>query len=249
MTRRSPLLLTLAIGALTALSAQARPPGLPPSEVPRTLSVQAEADIEAAPDRATLSAILRESTPWRQNAQADASTSERRQRLEARSSELLSMLERMGIPRERIDAGSLSVQGEREALPEGSGYRERLTVERAVDIELHDLTRLPEVLDALFEANVDRLTGIRYDVSDRERFEDRALTLALERAQAKAQLMASRLGVELVDVQRVEETRAPVLRPMMMAATRSDGADYSPGSISVEAGVSISWTLKDGETP
>lgn len=251
MTRRTPLLLTLAIGALTALSVQAQPPGLPGTEAPRTLSVQAEASIEAAPDRATLSATLRESTPWQQNAQGDASLGERREQLEARSSELLSMLEALGISRDQLDAGRLSVQSEREALADSNGYRERLTIARPVDIELRDLTRLPEVLDALFKADIDRLDDIRYDVSDRERFEDQALSEALERAEAKAQLMAESLGVTLASVQRIEETRAPVLRPMMMAAARSNGAnaDYSPGPISVEAGVSVSWTLDDEEMP
>lgn len=208
------------------------------------------------PDRANIGAVLRETTPWRSgDERRDSALDEARQRLEARSSKLLDSLRDQGIEPSAISAGSISVQRESRSNDNGAAdatpVSERLVIERRFDIELSELSRLPTTLDALFATGVDSLEGIRYDVGDREKFEDRALRQALERARQKAQLIADTLSTGLGEVVRVEEVGAPVMRPMMVSAMRSQAAgssaDYSPGTISVEATVSASWTLDGAE--
>ena len=62
--------------------------------------------------------------------------------------------------------------------------------------------------------------------------------------------MAGTLGIGLGEVIAVSETRAPVFQPRMMAMsdTRTEGAagaEYRPGTITIEAGVNVSWTIAD----
>lgn len=228
------------------------------AEEPRSrLDVQAEAQLDVIPDRATLSARLWERTPA--IAQRDDTANdpdalrEARDRLETRAATLLRTLEEAGLEREAIGAGSLNVQPE--YLPgerRGDDERETLVrtrLERPFRVEVEDLERLPLLLDALTEAGVDALDGVTYDLADRDAATDEALVQALERARRKAELMAETLGVSLGAVTGIAETRPPVYAPRMMAMSAdaresAPQAEYRPGTITIEAGVSVSWEIE-----
>jgi uncharacterized protein len=221
------------------------------------LDVQAEAQLEVVPDRATLSARLWERTPAiaRQDdiASDPEALREARNRLEARASELIQALEAAGVDRDAISAGSLNVQPEHVAAPrDDRGERETLVrtrLERPFEIKVDELERLPVLLDALTAAGVNALDGVTYDLADREAATDEALVKALERARHKAELMAKTLGVSLGSVIGVSENRAPVFAPRRMAMSAdaresAPQAEYRPGTLTIEAGVSVSWEIE-----
>lgn len=250
----------LLVPALAALMVAASPLMLSSAlaaETPSRLEVQAETELQLVPDRATLSARLWERTPA--IVQREATTNdpdalrEARDRLEARAASLIRALEEAGLEREAIHAGSLNVQpeylpGERRA----EGERETLVrtrLERPVRLQLDDLERLPELLDALTEAGVDALDGVSYDLADRDAATDEALVKALEKARHKATLMAKTLDIGLGEVITVSETRSPVFQPRMMAMSAdaresASRVEYRPGTITIEAGVSVSWEIE-----
>lgn len=241
---------TLALAPLMAGTALA--------EEPRSrLDVQAEAQVDVVPDRATLSARLWERTPA--IAQRDEVTSdpdalrEARDRLEERSATLIRTLEEAGLERDAITAGSLSVQPEHIASPQrGDQEREtliRTRLERPFQIQVDDLDQLPVLLDALTEAGVNALDGVTYDLSDRDAATDEALVKALEKARHKAELMAETLGVSLGPVLTISETQAPVYAPRMMAMSAAamesaPQAEYRPGTLTIDASVNVSWSLE-----
>ncbi|SPJ33280.1 SIMPL domain-containing protein [Kushneria phyllosphaerae] len=241
--------------ALLAMSLPVLPVTAAEAPASRQIEVQASASIDVLPDRATLNAVLVEATPLVEMGgqhDNDATTSAR-EKLEKRSTALIKALRKMGIDNDHLHAGNLSVyneqqlQGDDQAAP----LKERVVIERKLDIDVNDLTALPGIIDALFTNGIDRLEGIRYDVSDREGVEDKALKQALARAHQKAELMANALSVTLGDVERIQETRSPVLRPMMMATARTEQADsatYTPGTIIVDAGVLVNWSLDASPT-
>ncbi|WP_438767667.1 SIMPL domain-containing protein [Kushneria sp. TE3] len=242
--------LTLVAMSLPVMPALASQP--PPA---RQVEVQAEASIDVLPDRATLNAVLVEATPFveRNGERDNEAAAEARRQLEKRSTDLIDALRELGIDNQRLHAGNLSVHSEQQPQErdQDAAPRERVVIERSIDIDINDLTTLPDIIDALFANGIDRLAGIRYDVSDREGVEDQALQKALVRAQHKAELMAKALSVSLGGVERIQETRSPVFRPMMMATARSEQADsasYSPGTISVDAGVLVNWSLDTSST-
>lgn len=248
------LLLPLLIATPLAASA-AEPP------TPRHLDVQARAELEVVPDRATLSARLWEHTPaiaregdGRHDSRALA---EARQRLEERAAALIRTLEAAGVERDAIRAGSLRVQPETLHRPRDEDDETtpmtRTRLERPFRVTLDALDRLPTALDALTEAGVDALDGVTYDLADRDAATDEALSRALQRARHKAELMAEGLGVELGGVISVTEQQAPVFQPRMMAMSadareRGGAAEYRPGTIDIDAAVNVSWEIEDAKS-
>ncbi|GEN28826.1 hypothetical protein HVA01_24720 [Halovibrio variabilis] len=251
-------------GALLALLSApfAHAASLPPSQP--SLHVQAQSWVEVAPDKATLNARLWENTPALSTLEESdsSSLSDARERLEARASELIEQMEATGLERSAINAGSLNVYPEHVQGPRNEdGEHEslqRTRLERPITVELTDLDQLGEVLDALIAAGVNALDGVQFDLQDRDAATDEALVKALEKAQHKANLMADSLDTELGHVQRIEETQSPIFQPRMMAmraesdtAAGQSGAasDYNPGTIRIDAGVSVEWALKGPDAP
>ena len=250
------------VGLGLALASMAATPSLAAeSPTPRYLDIQAQSELKVAPDEATLNARLWELTPAiaqeKDSGDHGQALAEARQRLEDRAAELISALEDAGLSREAINAGSLRVQQEMlHQTRQGNDNpipMVRTRLERPVTLAISDLDSLPTLLDALTEAGVNALDGVSYDLADRDAASARALTQALERARAKAELMADALGVELGEVIHFCETNAPVFQPRMMAmradmAESGGNADYSPGSITIDAGVQVRWGLAEATT-
>ncbi|WP_249977185.1 SIMPL domain-containing protein [Vreelandella olivaria] len=239
------------LALLAAPIAQAAPPA-PPS-----LHVQAQSWVEVEPDKATLTARLWENTPAVSSLEDTDSEAlgEARERLENRASQLIEAMEAIGIEQRAISAGSLNVYPDHIAGPRNdNGERDtliRTRLERPFSIELTDLDQLGDAFDALIGAGVNALDGVQFDLQDRESATDEALTKALEKAHHKAELMASTLETELGHVQRIEETQSPIFQPRMMAMRAESDAvgsgsasDYRPGTIRIDAGVNVEWTLK-----
>lgn len=245
----------LLLGGLLAALAL---PGMAQAEPPRArLDVQAEAQLEVVPDRATLSARLWERTPAL--AYTDETTDpdalrQARDRLEQRATALIRTLEAAGVERDEINAGSLTVQPEYVPAPRSrDGDNEllmRTRVERPFQVRVDDLERLPRLLDALTAAGVNAMDGISYELADRDAATDEALVMALEKARHKAELMARTMGVSLGAVTSISETRSPIYAPRMMAMSADAResavqAEYRPGTIVIEAGVGVSWEIEN----
>ncbi|MGO2242192.1 MAG: SIMPL domain-containing protein [Halomonas sp.] len=252
-------------GALVALLSAPLAQASPPHQAPPSLNVQAQSWVEVEPDKATLNARLWENTPALSTLEESDSSAltDARERLETRARELIEQMEATGLERSAINAGSLNVypehvQGQRNEDGEHETLQ-RTRLERPVTVELTDLDQLSEVLDALIAAGVNALDGVQFDLQDRDSATDEALVKALEKAQHKANLMADSLDAELGHVQRIEETQSPIFQPRMMMmraesasadASQSGGAsDYSPGTIRIDAGVSVEWALKGPDAP
>lgn len=242
-------------GALLALMVAPSVHAAPPA--PPSLHVQAQSWVEVEPDKATLSARLWENTPAVSTLEETDSEalSSARERLEQRASELIAAMEEIGIEQRAINAGSLNVYPEHVADPRSdSGEQDtlmRTRLERPFSVELTNIDQLGDVLDAMIGAGVNALDGVQFDLQDRDAATDEALTKALEKARHKADLMASTLGVTLGTVQRIEETQAPIFQPRMMSMRAESDAmgsgsasDYRPGTIRIDAGVNVEWTLR-----
>ncbi|MDR5905640.1 SIMPL domain-containing protein [Franzmannia qiaohouensis] len=255
---RRPFALPLALLLATSLAAPLAMADMPRPQESR-LSVQAQSSVEVTPDKASLSARLWERTPAvaagdDQQTDPDA-LREARERLEERTGELIRTLEEAGLERDAISAGSLNVRPDHVNAPrQQDGERETLVrtqLERPITLTIDDLEQLPVILDALTEAGVNALDGVQYDLHDRDAATDRALTQALEKARHKAQLMADTLEVSLGSVTSVSEVQSPVFMPRMMAMradtmeSQGAGAEYRPGTIAIDAEVSVSWEIQD----
>ncbi|WP_447928553.1 SIMPL domain-containing protein [Vreelandella sp. EE27] len=250
----------LGAAAVTALLCAPSAMAVQPVQPAPGLSVQAQSFVEVEPDKAALSARLWENTPAVSSLEDSDSGALRdaRQRLEERASQLIEAMEEAGLDKRAISAGSLNVYQEQMSQPQsdsGEAPMMRTRIERPFNVELDDLDQLNDVLEALMEAGVNALDGVQFDLQDRDAATDEALVSALEKAQRKAELMAQTLGTELGEVQHIAETQSPVFQPRMMAmqadsrSNEESSADYRPGIIRIDAGVSVEWALTGQDAP
>lgn len=267
MTGRVSLLSTLILGTL-AVTSLAAPSFAGASEASR-LQVQAQSSIEVTPDQATVNARLWEDTPAvdlsseKQREQHAKARRDARKTLEQRAAGLIETLEEnTDIERDAINAGSLSVYPQRTNRPDTQGDKSKMLtrtrLERPISIKLEDLDKTEAVLNALMENGVNRLDGVTFDLKDRDSATDEALVKALEKARHKATLMADSLDVDLGRVMHVQETRAPSFAPRMMsvsadargkAESSATQPEYRPGTIDIDAGVTVEWALGEGAAP
>ncbi|WP_236645476.1 SIMPL domain-containing protein [Aidingimonas lacisalsi] len=256
-TRPSALRWCATLLVMTSLTLSGAQAAEAEEKMPRTLDLQAQATVTVTPDNATLNARLWERTEAvavQDDQQTDPDALQQaRQRLETRTGELIRRLEDTGLERDDISAGSLNIRPERihpATSDDESEPMVRTQVERAITLDITELDTLPTILDALTEAGVNALDGIQYDLADRDDATHDALRQALEKARHKAELMADTLDVELGQVLSVQETQSPVFTPRRMAlqadameSQSGSEAEYRPGTISIDAGVQVSWEI------
>lgn len=231
------------------------------ADSPNQIHVSAEGSVNVPPDMATLNADLEEQTPGvprdsSNGADAQALTKARNQ-LEHRFSGLYQKIRVAGIPEKDIQAGSLTVQQDQYSVKQSDDSKNstpmvRTQLSRPLTLTIHDLDKVPAVLNALTAAGVNQLSGVKYGLSHPEKAQDEALHQAVARALDKARIMASALGVSLGDVMNVEQEGGQIYHPMMMMArsaapAQSQGntpADYHQGEINQKTTVNIVWGIR-----
>ncbi len=125
---------------------------------------------------------------------------------------------------------------------------------RHVVVELDDLDLLPVLIAQVTQLGANRLSGLSYDVRDREKVLNDALAKAAENARVKASVLARSLGVEIGRVVQIQEQsfRFPGPIPVRaMAVEQMDAAmdvgrpeAYAAGEIEVRAQVQVTFSIE-----
>ncbi|MDQ0392156.1 SIMPL domain-containing protein [Labrys monachus] len=89
--------------------------------------------------------------------------------------------------------------------PAINGY----TVSNSVNVTLHDLTRLGEILDKAVTAGANSIDGIQFDVSNQSALLDDARKAAFEDARRKAATYAAASGLKLGRLIELSESTGP----------------------------------------
>ncbi|OHC74581.1 MAG: hypothetical protein A3G18_08515 [Rhodospirillales bacterium RIFCSPLOWO2_12_FULL_58_28] len=102
------------------------------------------------------------------------------------------------------------------------------------------------LLDNLVKAGANRLSGIRFKVSEREKLLNDARRLAIANAKSVATLMAWEAGAVVGKVLRIEDAGSTVPQGRMMdMESESIGMPVMPGEIEVAVRVNVMFTLND----
>lgn len=129
-----------------------------------------------------------------------------------------------------------------------TGYR----AECMLSIVVRDVDRVGQVIDAAFAAGANEMDSIRFELANTAQVNDQALTLALENALHKAQLLAQAAGMDLTQCEMnltasadpyVSSNRNVVY--MTAEAMDASGTSVRGGQLSFTASVSLTYT--DGE--
>jgi len=124
--------------------------------------------------------------------------------------------------------------------PTITGY----TASNVVQVKLNDLTQVGKVIDAATQSGANQIQRLQFTLKDELAARSQALREAATRARAKADALASSLGLRIQRVLRVEEGAPVMIRPVMaemraMSEVAPAPTPVEPGAIEVRATVEL----------
>lgn len=212
-----------------------------------SIQVTGEGTATARPDRATIQAgVVTQAATASEALDANSRAMDR----------MLAVLREHGLEGRDLQTVQFNIhpvyERERPGVrgPEVVGYR----VTNQVGVRVRELRRLGEVLDAVVRAGANVMSGIRFEVSDRDEVLDHARRRAMADARRRATVYAQEAGVRLGPVVAIQEQAVSIPFPRMQAArTLAVDAAHVPieeGEEEVRAQVSVTFRiLEDGERP
>ena len=111
-------------------------------------------------------------------------------------------------------------------------------------VKIHDIGRLPALLDRAIAAGANEMSGIEFVVSGQSKLLDQARDEAIADAHRKAALYAKAAGAKLGRVVAITEEGAPT-PPRRFAAMRAGAGavPVAPGEQTLRAAVTVSYEL------
>jgi uncharacterized protein YggE len=126
--------------------------------------------------------------------------------------------------------------------PTITGY----TALNVVQVQLDDLARIGDVIDAATRAGANRVQGIQFTLRDQDTVRAQALREAANRAHADAEVLAGALNLRILRVLTVEESSpqiVPVRAHMAVARASASAAEVptpvEAGTLDVSANVTL----------
>jgi uncharacterized protein len=229
-----PLLLPI-LSVSPAIAQQAPAPTGPPSIVTRGHAI-----VTARPDRAyvTIAAESRSKV-----------SSEAQKQNAAAMSAVLSKVQQAGVPKDAIRTTGYDLRPEFDYANGRQTFR-NYVARNTVEVRLDDIDRVGTVIDAAASGGATTITGIRFDVRNRDALERDALRQAVADARARADAAAAGAGATIDRILRVEEDGVPIEppRPMMRMGAAAAAADVQtpvePSTIEIEARVTLTVAMR-----
>jgi len=214
--------------ALLVLLAPGRALAQPPAQpAPPVIVTSGEGVVRRAPDRAWVS-IAAESrartAPDAQKLNTDAMTA------------VLDKIKALGVPPEAIQTTGYTLQADFQ-YQNGKQNLIGYVARNQVDVRVDTLTKLGDIMASAVGSGATNISGVRFDIKDREAAEAEALRLAVRDARRRADAAAGGAGVKIVQVWRIDEQReVENIRPMPMAARAMAGEMAVQAAVPVEGG-------------
>ncbi|HEX3485349.1 MAG TPA: SIMPL domain-containing protein [Micropepsaceae bacterium] len=222
---------TMGLTATAGYAAEAR-------SLTRTIVVNGEGDVTGKPDQARLSAGVLTQAPTAASALAANSTAMNR---------VFAALKTLGIPDNKIQTSNFSVQPQyppfRPDAPEPRnivGYQ----VSNQASIIVEDLSKLGAALDALVKSGANQLGGVAFSIANPKPLAERARSLAVANAMAKAKTLAMAAGVNLGPLLSIQE--GAVFTPAPRFEARAALAAAPPPVAIGEESVTVNVTMTYG---
>jgi uncharacterized protein YggE len=212
----------LILGSAISATAQPQTPSGPP-----VIVTSGEGIVKQAPDRAWVTIA----------AESRARTAQDAQRLNTEAmTAVVEKIKAAGIASDAIQTTGYNLQPEfdyangKQAL---RGYVARNQVQVRVDA----LAKTGDVIGAAVATGATNVSGVRFDLKDRDTVEREALRLAVRDARRRADAAAAGANVQIDRVIRIEEQRDTAdIRPPMPMGMAMMRAEAGPAAVPIEAG-------------
>jgi len=220
-------------------------PAAADGENERTINVTGEGTATSPPDMATINTGVQT-----QAGTAEEALDANNQAMEG----LLDVLEDHGIAEKDVQTTSFNVHPIHEQDQRGRtqpaivAYR----VVNQVKVEVRNLPRLGEALDALVRAGSNRISGVSFGVDDSTGVLDQARNRAIGDARRRANLYAQAAGVKVGKLLRISEQPVQIPTPRRLDYARAAGAEASrvpvaTGEQEFRATIHVVFALEDAD--
>lgn len=169
------------------------------------------------------------------------------EQIDAGMKEVLAALSRLGVAERDIRTTAYNIWREEQFGREGEGRSQAVfRAQHMIAVELEGAVRASEVLAAAVEAGANAVGGINFGFSNPEELEAQARAAAVEDARVRANQLAAAAAVGLGEPVVIEEitTQAPPGPYFERSAVAMDAAPISPGQLSVEVRVAVSYRIE-----
>jgi len=227
------LIITL---GLAAPLASAQPPDA--SNPLNVIVTNGEAVVRRAPDRAfvTVTVEARAKSPRdAQRLNAEAMTAVQQRLTAAR------------VPKDAIRTLGYDLEQEFD-FTQGKRVPREFLARNSIELRVDEIGRVGELLDVVVQGGATSVSGVRFDIQDREKVEREALRLAVVDARSRAEAAAAGAGRAIDRIIKIEDAReasAPP-RPMMTYAMKTaDSAQtpVEPGLVEIRSRVTITTSM------
>jgi len=199
----------------------------------RLVTVTGEATVAVAPD----AAVIRIGVTMQGKTAREASEANAKQ-----MTAVLAAIKDAGIADRDVQTSRLSLQPQYDPNKSGTARLLGFQVTNQVTVKMHDIDKLPAILDRAIGAGANEMSGIQFVVSEQSKLLDQARGEAIADAYRKASLYAHAAGVKVGHVMAItEEGSAPPPRPMQ--ALRAGAVPVAPGEQTLRAVVTVSYEL------
>lgn len=117
-----------------------------------------------------------------------------------------------------------------------------------VRVRTKDIGKIADLIDAAIDAGANNVQGVSFDIEDKRKLRQRALTIAVKKAQGKAQAIADALGSKLGQATSASESvdvYMPESRNMVVAQrAKQSSTPIEPGETTVSAQVKVVYSLQ-----
>jgi uncharacterized protein len=212
------------------------------AEPPRTIGVSGQGEVRAEPDRATVTLGVESRKPKLEDARAAVAKT-----VDA----VLKLTRELKIDPKLVRSTRVNVQPEYNWGPGNANERTLIGyyVARQVEVELHDLEKLGQLVERATDLGVNQMGDPRLDSSKRQDLVREALAKAVVDARQNAEVIAKAANAKLGNARTInantEFTQPPVpmVRAMAMEAKAAGGAPYQSGEMTFNATVSVQYDL------
>jgi len=212
------------------------------AEAPRTIGVSGQGEVRAEPDRATVTLGVESRKPKLEDARAAVAKT-----VDA----VLKLTRELKIDPKQVRSTRINVQPEYNWGANNANERTLIGyfVSRQVEVELHDLEKLGQLLERATDLGVNQMGDPRLDSSKRQDLVREALANAVVDARQNAEVIAKAAGARLGNARTINantefsQPPVPMVRAMAMEAKAAGGAPYQSGEMTFNATVNVQYDL------
>jgi uncharacterized protein len=218
-----PLLVLVLLALAAPTSAQT--PALP---APPVIVTSGEGVVKQPPDRAWVTIA----------AESRARTAQEAQRLNTDAmTAVVEKIRASGVPADAIQTTGYNLQPEFD-YANGKQTLRGYVARNQVQVRVDTLAKTGDVITASVATGATNVSGVRFDLKDRDSVEREALRLAVRDARRRADSAAGGAGVTIERIIRLEEHRdmADVPRPMPMNMAMMEARVAQTAAVPIEAG-------------